>query len=69
MVSCLPPPLLPRYEVFTISRPATLLAALMHPLLRHYQARFARESMAAMAAQMAAAEGGEQHQRRGHGKK
>lgn len=47
------------YEIYTLSRPATPLAALFRPLLRHYQARFAAQSMAAMAAQVGpAAPGG-----------
>ena len=39
-----------RYEIYAISRPATLLALASYPLARYYQARFRRESMAAVAA-------------------
>lgn len=40
------------YEIYTLSRPATPLAALAAPLLRHYQRRFAAESAAAMTEKM-----------------
>lgn len=47
------------YEIYTLSRPATPVAALAAPLLRFYQRRFAAESGAAMQREMraAAAEG------------
>jgi hypothetical protein len=38
-----------RYEIYAISRPATLLALASYPLARYYQTRFRRESMAAVA--------------------
>lgn len=37
-----------RYEIYAISRPATLLALASYPLTRYYQGRFRRESMAAV---------------------
>lgn len=36
------------YEVYTISKPATLLASLAHPLLRFYQKQFVTQSIKAM---------------------
>ncbi|EIE23935.1 hypothetical protein COCSUDRAFT_32909 [Coccomyxa subellipsoidea C-169] len=36
------------YEIYAISRPATLLALASYPLTRYYQQRFRRESMAAV---------------------
>ncbi|KAK9906596.1 hypothetical protein WJX75_004704 [Coccomyxa subellipsoidea] len=36
------------YEIYAISRPATLLALASYPLTRYYQGRFRRESMAAV---------------------
>lgn len=44
-----------RYEIYTVSKPATPVAMLALPLLRHYQKKFAAESMAAMQREMAAA--------------
>ncbi|GAB4817695.1 hypothetical protein N2152v2_004741 [Parachlorella kessleri] len=43
------------YEIYTVSKAATPLAKLASPLLRHYQDRFARDSMAAMQRQLAVA--------------
>ncbi len=37
-----------RYEIYAISRPATLLALASYPLTRHYQRRFRRESIKAV---------------------
>jgi hypothetical protein len=37
-----------RYEVYTISRPATLLAFASYPLTRYYQRKFRKESAAAV---------------------
>ena len=42
-----------RFDIYTISKPATPLAALCYPLLRHYQRRFVRDSMAALQREMA----------------
>ncbi|CAL5227530.1 g10519 [Coccomyxa viridis] len=38
------------YEIYAISRPATLLALASYPLTRHYQRRFRRESIEAVRA-------------------
>lgn len=38
-----------RFEIRSVSRPATPLAWLAQPVLRHYQAKFVRESLARMA--------------------
>lgn len=37
-----------RYEIYAISRPATLLALASYPLTRYYQRRFRQESIAAV---------------------
>ncbi len=37
-----------RYEIYAISRPATLLALASYPLTRYYQRRFREESIAAV---------------------
>ncbi len=37
-----------RYEIYAISRPATLLALASYPLTRYYQRRFRQESIAAL---------------------
>lgn len=39
-----------RYEIFAISKPATLLALASYPLTRYYQRRFRRESLSAVSA-------------------
>ncbi|CAK0753815.1 hypothetical protein CVIRNUC_002249 [Coccomyxa viridis] len=38
------------YEIYAVSRPATLLAIASYPLTRHYQRRFRRESLSAVQA-------------------
>ncbi len=43
-----------RYEIYAVSRPATLLALASYPLTRHYQRRFRRESIEAVRAAAAA---------------
>lgn len=56
-----PAPAPPRpvwYEIYSLSRPAHWITTLTHVLLRAYQHKFARESMAAMQREMAAAEVG-----------
>jgi hypothetical protein len=42
-----------RYDIYSISRPATPIAMLAYPLLRHFQKQFAMDSMAAMRQQLA----------------
>ena len=43
-----------RYEIYTVSKPATPLAKLTYPIVRFQQRKFARCSMRAMAAAITA---------------
>lgn len=44
-----------RFDIYTVSKPATPIAALAYPLLRFYQRRFVHDSMAALKREMAPA--------------
>lgn len=49
---CVPAPPAVWYEIYTLSRPGTWVAAATHPLLRAFQRKFAADSMAAMRREM-----------------
>jgi hypothetical protein len=45
------------YEIYTLSRPGTLVASAAHPVLRAFQRKFAADSCDAMQREMAAGAG------------